>query len=111
MAFWELTVPTSPETVEGLTNFLWEQGALGVSTSLAQQGADIQVVEPGGPAARAGLGAGDVIVAVDGETVREPDEVSEAEAEREPGDEIVVEVLRDGERRTIRVELAKRPGP
>ena len=30
MAFWELTVPTSPETVEGLTNFLWEQGALGV---------------------------------------------------------------------------------
>ena len=30
MAFWELTVPTSPETVEGLTNFLWEQGAVGV---------------------------------------------------------------------------------
>jgi ribosomal protein L11 methyltransferase len=30
MEFWELTVPTSPETTEGLTNFLWEQGALGV---------------------------------------------------------------------------------
>jgi ribosomal protein L11 methyltransferase len=30
MAFWQLTVPTSPETSEGLTNFLWEQGALGV---------------------------------------------------------------------------------
>lgn len=30
MAFWQLTVPTSSETSEGLTNFLWEQGALGV---------------------------------------------------------------------------------
>jgi len=30
MAFWQLTVPTSPETSDGLTNFLWEQGALGV---------------------------------------------------------------------------------
>lgn len=30
MAFWELTVASSPETTDGLTNFLWEQGALGV---------------------------------------------------------------------------------
>jgi ribosomal protein L11 methyltransferase len=30
MAFWQLTVPCSPDTSEGLTNFLWEQGALGV---------------------------------------------------------------------------------
>jgi ribosomal protein L11 methyltransferase len=28
--FWELSVPVSPEVSEGLTNFLWEQGALGV---------------------------------------------------------------------------------
>jgi ribosomal protein L11 methyltransferase len=28
--FWELTVPTSAEASEGLTNFLWEEGALGV---------------------------------------------------------------------------------
>ncbi len=30
MAFWQLTLPTSAETSEGLTNFLWEHGALGV---------------------------------------------------------------------------------
>ncbi len=30
MAFWQLSVPTSPEISDGLTNFLWEQGALGV---------------------------------------------------------------------------------
>ncbi|MBI4611362.1 MAG: 50S ribosomal protein L11 methyltransferase [Candidatus Rokubacteria bacterium] len=30
MPFWELALPASPETSEGLTNFLWELGALGV---------------------------------------------------------------------------------
>ncbi|MBI4587744.1 MAG: 50S ribosomal protein L11 methyltransferase [Candidatus Rokubacteria bacterium] len=30
MPFWELTVRASPEVSEGLTNFLWEQGALGL---------------------------------------------------------------------------------
>lgn len=30
MPFWELSVPAPAEIAEGLTNFLWEQGALGV---------------------------------------------------------------------------------
>ena len=30
MTFWQLTVPSSADTSDGLTNFLWEQGALGV---------------------------------------------------------------------------------
>jgi ribosomal protein L11 methyltransferase len=30
MAFWQLRVPSSPDASDGLTNFLWEQGALGV---------------------------------------------------------------------------------
>jgi len=30
MGFWQLTAPTSPDTSEGFTNFLWEHGALGV---------------------------------------------------------------------------------
>jgi ribosomal protein L11 methyltransferase len=30
MTFWQLTVPASADTSDGLTNFLWEQGALGV---------------------------------------------------------------------------------
>jgi len=30
MSFWQLTVPSSADTSDGLTNFLWEHGALGV---------------------------------------------------------------------------------
>ena len=28
--YWELTVPVGPEVAEGLTNLVWELGALGV---------------------------------------------------------------------------------
>jgi ribosomal protein L11 methyltransferase len=30
MVFWQLTLPAPPDCTDGLTNFLWEQGALGV---------------------------------------------------------------------------------
>jgi putative serine protease PepD len=82
---------------------------LGVTTAPAPQGAAIQGVLPGGPAEQEGLRAGDVIVGIDGQPVDEPEDVSDAVSAHRPGDEIEVEVMRDGERRTITVELAKRP--
>jgi putative serine protease PepD len=82
---------------------------LGVTTAPAPRGAAIQAVLPGGPAEREGLRAGDVIVGIDGRDVDEPEDVSDAVSAHRPGDEIEVEVMRDGERRTITVELDKRP--
>ena len=82
---------------------------LGVTTAPAPRGAAIQSVLPGAPAEREGLRAGDVIVRIDGREVDEPEDVSDAVSAHRPGDEIEVEVMRDGERRTITVELDKRP--
>ena len=82
---------------------------LGVTTTPHPAGALIQAAIPGGPAAAAGLRAGDVIVRIDGKSVDEPDDVSDAVAARRPGDVIEIEVIRDGETRTITVELEKRP--
>jgi putative serine protease PepD len=82
---------------------------LGVTTAPAPRGAAIQAVLPGGPAEREGLGAGDIILGIDGQDVDEPEDVSDAVSAHRPGDEIEVEVMRDGERRTITVELDKRP--
>jgi putative serine protease PepD len=82
---------------------------LGVTTTPHPAGALIQAAITGGPAAAAGLRAGDVIVRIDGKSVDEPDDVSDAVAARRPGDEIEIEVIRDGESRTITVELEKRP--
>jgi ribosomal protein L11 methyltransferase len=38
MPFWELSVAASADTAEGVTNFLWEQGALGVVEEAAAGG-------------------------------------------------------------------------
>jgi putative serine protease PepD len=82
---------------------------LGVTTAPAPQGAAIQALLPGGPAQREGLLAGDIIVGIDGRPVDEPEDVSDAVSAHRPGDEIEVEVIRDGDRRTITIELDKRP--
>jgi putative serine protease PepD len=82
---------------------------LGVTTAPHASGASVQAVIPGGPAEGAGLRAGDVIDRIDGQSVDEPEDVTDAVSARRPGDEIEIEVIRDGERRTITVELDKRP--
>ena len=82
---------------------------LGVTTAPHASGASIQAVMPGGPAQRAGLRAGDVIARIDGRSVDEPEDVSDAVSARRPGDQIEIEVVRGGERRSITVELDKRP--
>jgi ribosomal protein L11 methyltransferase len=55
MAFWRLTVPAAPEVSEGLTNFLWESGALGVVEEEAPPGAGTLVAFFPGTAAPADL--------------------------------------------------------
>jgi putative serine protease PepD len=92
---------------------------LGVSTTQPDSatGAAIAEVVPGGPAARAGLQpgssltgqGGDVIVSIDGRPVTAPDDVSEHIAGKKPGDRVRVEVLRDGRRKSVEVELGVRP--
>jgi putative serine protease PepD len=86
-----------------------ERAYLGVTSSPHPNGAEIQGVTPGSPAQSAGLRSGDVITGVDGRDVAAPEDVSEAIDQLEPGDEIQVEVSRDGEQRTVTVELAERP--
>jgi putative serine protease PepD len=82
---------------------------LGVSTSAGTGGPVVAATTPGGPAATAGLRAGDVITAVDGKRVRTPDDVAAAVQDRRPGDSVAVEVRRGGGTRTLDVELAARP--
>jgi S1-C subfamily serine protease len=84
---------------------------LGVSTSRARQGAVVREAVRGGPAARVGLRSGDVIVAVAGRRVRDPDGLAAAIAGRRPGARVTVEFVRDGETRTLEVVLRARPAP
>jgi putative serine protease PepD len=88
-----------------------ERPFLGVTSSPHPLGgAQVQGVTPGGPAAGAGLRAGDVITGVDGRAVNDPDDLSEIVSGLEPGDDVEIEVRRDGDDRTLEAELGARPG-
>lgn len=60
------------------------------------------------PADKAGLVDGDVIVAFAGEEIEDTGDLSRAVRKTRPGDEVEVEVLRDGARRTIAVTVGER---
>jgi serine protease Do len=72
-------------------------------------GALVQDVQPGSPAARVGLRPYDVITAFDGRPVATQDRLSREIAERQPGSTARLEYLRDGRAHNVTVRLAERP--
>lgn len=82
--------------------------SLGVSTSNADGGCLVIVVDDDSPAAAAGLKAGDVIVSVDGQPTPGRDALARAMASRLWGEVVTVEIRRDGATRAIQVPLRRR---
>ena len=76
----------------------------GVQVSKDDQGST-PAVSPGGPADRAGIRRGDVILAIDGRPVTEPDELIVAIRAKNPGDAVVLRVRTASSERDVRVVL------
>ena len=60
------------------------------------------------PAARAGLKPGDIISKVDGRRIETPAGLSRSVAGLNPGTKVELDIIRNGERRTITVDLGER---
>ncbi len=84
-------------------------GPQAAEEAFVDQGAIIVTIERGGPADRAGLGGGDVIVAVDGEPVEGAASLSRLVARLSPGQRATLTIVRDGEERDVTVRAGERP--
>ncbi len=69
----------------------------------------ISSVEAGGPADRAGLAAGDIVLALDGTVVTGADDLIRTLTADKIGRDVTVETLRKGERRTVTLTAEERP--
>ena len=70
-------------------------------------GVVVSSVSPGSAAEKAGLEVGDVIVALDGERVANVNQLRNRLGMMPVGQEVRVEFLRDGKRRTVRATISK----
>jgi Do/DeqQ family serine protease len=70
-------------------------------------GAIVSNVEPGSPAAAAGLKRGDVITALNGEAVKDGNVLRNHIAQQLPGTEVNLTVLRDGREQQLKAKLAE----
>jgi S1-C subfamily serine protease len=87
----------------------------------SDHGALIVEVTPNSPADKAGLrggrtqtssgvaAGGDLIVAIDGKEMRDEDAVATAVANHRPGDKVDIQYYRGNDKKTVTVELSKRP--
>jgi len=84
---------------------------LGVSTQAVDgtTGATVTDVGAGTPAAQAGIQAGDVITAIDGTPVTNPDSLSTAIGTHKPTDRVTVSIQRGATKRTAQITLGTRP--
>jgi S1-C subfamily serine protease len=73
------------------------------------RGAGVAEVVSGGPAAKAGMKAGDVIVQVDGTQIRSANDLTNALQSHKPGDTIKVTVVSSSGQRTVSLTLGTRP--
>ena len=96
-----------------------ERGRIGVgiqdlNSSLAQsfglerpQGALVSTVESGGPAEKAGVKPGDVILSYNGKPIDNSNQLPPLVAATKPGSKATLEVWRDGKKQTLNVAIAE----
>ncbi|WP_134668572.1 S1C family serine protease [Halorussus marinus] len=82
-----------------------EQAGLNVTSGVL-----VQQVISGSPADGA-IQSGDVVLQVAGQPVASQEDLASALVRYRPGDTISMQILRDGERRTVEVTLGERPAP
>jgi len=80
---------------------------LGIS---GRRGALVSDVTPGGPAEKAGIRSGDVIVGFNGKEIKDEHELPQVVGSTKPGKSVNVRLLREGKEMTVAVTIAEMQG-
>lgn len=87
-------------------------GGLELMSAPGPNGATLPAVDPGSPAARAGLEQGDIITSIDGKTLVTDEDLRTVAAYDSPGQRVKLTYLRTAQLTTVTVVLGVRPpGP
>ncbi|HLT76830.1 MAG TPA: DegQ family serine endoprotease [Ferrovibrio sp.] len=73
----------------------------------AARGALVAKVVPGGPAEKAGIESGDVIVSLDGKPIASTNALTRSVAETPVGRTVNIEIMRKGKKRTVKATLGE----
>jgi S1-C subfamily serine protease len=82
---------------------------IGVDTSFDGEGVRFAYVAHDGPAARAGLEAGDVLLEIDGRDIGSSDRASSIIQQRHPGETVNVKIRRKDQILEVKVRLSNWP--
>ena len=90
-------------------------GVQGVDADMARslklgdtKGAIVNLVNEGGPAEKAGIKQGDVILSLDGKTIDSSNALRNAVGRLAPGTKVTMEISRDGAKQTVTATLAEK---
>jgi serine protease Do len=75
------------------------------------RGAIVAEPEPGGPAKRAGIDAGDIITAVNGKHIADSRELARSIGALPPGSSVKLTVVRKGQEKAVTITLGELPDP
>jgi serine protease Do len=82
---------------------------LAKSFNLGQEGVLVNQIVPKSPAETAGLKVGDLILSVDGKTMKDPRQLQQVIAEADVGKSLDIIIFRDNARRTLKVPVGEMP--
>jgi serine protease Do len=103
-------IGNSHKVVRGSIGIRFNQGLSGAVNRVYgfKNGVLVQQVQPGGPAEKAGLKAGDVILTIDGRSIKDGDDLVNEIASRRPGSSVRLSYLRDGKQTDATVGIGDR---
>ncbi|MGA3010095.1 MAG: trypsin-like peptidase domain-containing protein [Terracidiphilus sp.] len=100
----------SHKKVRGSIGIRFNQGLSGAVNRVYgfKNGVLVQQVQPGGPAEKAGLKSGDIILTIDGRSIKDGDDMVNEIASRRPGSTVRLGYLRDGKQADTTVSIGDR---